>query len=266
MIGRNGEESALELHDGLSGAIMDMHIHTMGSSSDSMLPPAELPEIALAHGLTGYNLAEHDQVWEFHRRGPYREQCSNLFVNFGMEVSTDHGHMLAIGLTEYMSGIRRVEQLREQLDRVGGFLIVAHPFRHVFDPVTAMRKGTKPFDLTAEQAAELPVFKYVDAIEVANACNTPRENYFAYQVAQILGKSGTGGSDAHSKSGIGYYATGFQDVITTPEQFLEALHAGRFEAVHRTPGGRLVKFEQGSIEAASSENSAPEPEIAVTER
>jgi predicted metal-dependent phosphoesterase TrpH len=242
---------------------MDMHLHTMGSSSDSMLRPEELPELAVASGLTGYNLAEHDQVWEVHRRTAYREQHGHLFVNFGMEVSTDHGHMLAIGLTEYMSGIRRVEQLREQLDRVGGFLIVAHPFRHVFDPVTAMRKGTKPFDLTVEQAAELPVFKYVDAIEVANACNTPRENYFAYEVAQILGKAGTGGSDAHSKSGIGYYATGFERQITTAEQFLEELHAGRFEAVHRTGAGRLVKFELGSIEAAAE---VAAPEVAASER
>ena len=31
---------------------------------------------------------------------------------------------------------RLAKRLREELDKIGGFLIVAHPFRHVFDPVT----------------------------------------------------------------------------------------------------------------------------------
>ena len=232
---------------------MDMHLHTLGMSSDSMLDPEQLPEIARNMGLSGYNMAEHDQVWELHRRGQYRERHPEVFPNFGMEVSTDQGHILAIGLEAYVSGIRRLARLREEADRVGGFLIVAHPFRHVFDSVTHMRKGTAPFDLTPEQAAELPLFRLVDAIEVANGCNTPRENYFAYEVARVLGMSGTGGSDAHSSSGIGYYATGFERVINDPQTLLEELHAGRFEAVHRTPSGRLVRFEPGSIEAAQAD-------------
>lgn len=232
-----------------------MHVHTMGASSDSMLKPEDLAEIAHANGLSGFNAAEHDQVWERYRREAFREQYPDIFVNFGMEVSTDHGHILAIGLEGYISGIRRLAQLREEIDKVGGFLIVAHPFRHVFDPVTAMRKGSTPFDLSPEQAAELPVFKLVDAIEVGNGCNTHRENEFAYQVAQILGKSGTGGSDAHSNTGLGIFATGFTKAIATPEELLEELHAGRFEAVHRTPAGRLVKFEVGSLEAAQADRA-----------
>jgi predicted metal-dependent phosphoesterase TrpH len=241
------------LSDGLQATVMDMHVHTMGASSDSMLKPEDLPQIGQANGLSGFNCAEHDQVWERYRREAYREEHPDIFVNFGMEVSTDHGHILAIGLEGYISGIRRLAQLREEIDKVGGFLIVAHPFRHVFDAVTAMRKGNAPFDLTPEQAAELPVFKLVDAIEVGNGCNTPRENEFAYQVAQILGKSGTGGSDAHSNTGLGIFATGFEREITSAAVLLEELHGGRFEAVHRTPAGRLVKFEVGSLEAASAD-------------
>jgi len=235
---------------------MDMHVHTMGASSDSMLKPEDLPAIGHTNGLTGFNIAEHDQVWERYRRDAYREEHTDVFANFGMEVSTDHGHILAIGLEGYISGIRRLVQLREEIDKVGGFLIVAHPFRHVFDPVTAMRKGSTPFDLTPEQAAELPVFKLVDAIEVANGCNTPRENEFAYQVAQILGKPGTGGSDAHSNTGIGFFATGFSRQINSQAELLEELHAGRFEAVHKTAGGRLIRFEVGTIDAAREETES----------
>ena len=229
-----------------------MHVHTMGASSDSMLEPDRLIELAIEHGLSGVNITEHDQVWDSHRRDAFRAQYTDIFINFGMEVSTDLGHMTAVGLTEYVGGIRKAENLRKLLDNIGGYLIVNHPFRHVFDPVTAMRKGGKPFDLTPEQAAELPVFQLVDAVEVANACNTPRENEFALEVARIIGKPGTGGSDAHSDSGIGYFSTGFERAITTPEQFLEELHGGRFEAVHRTAEGRVLRFAPGSLEASQA--------------
>ncbi len=72
-------------------------------------------------------------------------------------------------------------------------------------------------------------------------------------MAQILGLPGTGGSDAHSQTGIGAFATGFENELESPEMFLEELHAGRFEAVHRTNGGRWVKFEQGSTDAAKED-------------
>src|SRR5690606_9535772 len=122
----------------------------------------------------------------------------------------------------YLQGIRRAEKLREELDKLGGFLIVAHPFRRLFDPVTAMRTGEK-FELTPAQAAEtMPVFKVVHAIEIGNGANTPQENYFAAEVAQILGLPTTGGSDAHSSSGVATFATGFaKENISTPEEFLE---------------------------------------------
>jgi predicted metal-dependent phosphoesterase TrpH len=244
----------LELHDGLQGSIIDMHIHTNPTSSDSMLDPHELMGIVTDLGIRGVNLAEHDKVLEQHQQRAFREEHPDVFVNFGMEVSTDMGHMIAVGLTTYLQGIRRAEQLREELDKLGGFLIVAHPFRRLFDPVTAMRTGEK-FELTPEQAAEtMPVFKLVHAIEVGNGANTPQENYFALEVARILGIPTVGGSDAHSTSGIATFATGFEKVdIATPQEFLEELHAGRFEAVHRTRGGRWVRLEDGSIEAAQAE-------------
>ena len=236
---------------------MDMHVHTLGASSDSMLDPVkELPDLARQGGLTGYNLAEHDQVWDRTQRIQYAEMVQDLFVNFGMEISTEFGHLLAIGLDEYIGGIRRAERLREELDKVGGFLIVAHPFRHVFDPVTAMRTGNKPFDMNPEQAAGMPVFQLVDAIEIANGANTPRENYFAAEVAGHAGLPTTGGSDAHSKSGVGYYATGFAEKVRDRDHLLELLHAGKMEAVHRTGAGRLVRFEAGSLDAAEAEDAS----------
>ena len=251
-------EPTLELSKALQASVLDMHLHSAVASSDSTLKPARLMLLGPEAGITGANITEHDKMWDPHERSQFIERHADepFFINFGMEVSTDLGHMTAIGLPSYLGGIRRAESLRAALDNVGGFLVVNHPFRHVFDEVTAMRTNGKAFNLTPEQAAELPVFQIVDAIEVANGCNTPRENYFAYEVARILGKPTTGGSDAHSESGIGYYATGFEHKIETPEALLNELHAGRFEAVLRmvgeAPGEQFMRFEPGSIEAVAA--------------
>lgn len=235
-----------------------MHLHSAVASSDSTLKPAQLMVLGPEAGLSGANITEHDKMWDPWERSEFLERHADepFFINFGMEVSTDLGHMTAIGLPGYVGGIRRAEALRSALDNVGGFMVVNHPFRHVFDSVTAMRTDGKPFDLTPEQAAELPAFQLADAIEVANGCNTPRENYFALEVARILGKPTTGGSDAHSESGIGYYATGFEREIHDAATLIEELHAGRFEAVlrsaSRVPGKQFVRFEQGAIEAIAA--------------
>lgn len=240
----------LTLIDGFSGTRMDIHVHTNPASSDSMLQPDELVELALANGLTAVSMTEHDFTLESHRQEEFRGRYPDLFINFGMEVSTDLGHMLAFGLPGYLPGIRRLEKLREAADEHGGFVVVAHPFRRLFDPVTAMRTGEK-FELTPTEAAEqMEVFRHVHAIEVANGANTPQENYFALEVAEILGIPTTGGSDAHSTSGIGTYATAFEQEIGSTSQLVEELHAGRFHAVHKTKDERWVRFVQGSIEAA----------------
>ena len=252
---RHPRRRTLELKPGLQASVLDMHMHSAVASSDSTLDPRLLPQLGPQAGLTGVNISEHDKMWDPHERDAYRAEHADFLVNFGMEVSTDLGHMLAIGLPSYISGIRRAERLREELDAVGGFLIVAHPFRHVFDEVTAMRKDGAPFVLSPAEAARLPVFQLVDAIEVANGCNTPRENYFAFEVARELGLPGTGGSDAHSESGIGYYATGFGRDLSDETELLEELHGGRFEAVLRAANGGFMRFEPGAVEAVGAAGS-----------
>jgi hypothetical protein len=219
-----------------------MHLHTTRGASDSMLDPDDL--IAEAHkvGLTGVHITEHDRMWESWDLAPFRKKHEGLFIANGMEVSTDMGHILALGLKGYTPGIRRLEKLREVADEQGAVLIVAHPFRHFFDPVHHKRQGQEPFRLQPEEAAKLPVFQLVDCIEVLNGCNTPRENYFALQVAKIMGKPGTGGSDAHSTQGIGYFCAVFDEHLETTEQMVEQMKKGRFHAGRGLPQGNLDNY------------------------
>lgn len=226
----------------MPGTIIDMHLHTTKGASDSMLDPEDLIAEAQRVGLTGVNITEHDRMWEPWDLNPFRKQHADIFVSNGMEVSTDMGHIIAVGLKGYASGIRHLRKLREIADEQGAFISVAHPFRHFFDPVHFRREGKEPFNLTPEEAAKLPVFELVHGIEVLNGCNTPRENYFALQVAKILGKPGTAGSDAHSTQGIGYFACVFEETLETPEQFVEQLHKGRFFPGRDLAAGNLNNF------------------------
>jgi hypothetical protein len=228
--------------------IIDMHLHTTRGASDSGLSPDDLAQEARTRGLSAVHISEHDRLWDRHALEEYRARNSDLLVANGMEVSTDLGHVLALGLKEYVGGIRHAETLRRVADEQGAFLVVAHPFRHYFDPVYFRRQGKEPFTLTPEQAARLPIFQLVDAIEVLNGANTARENVFALRVAQALGKPGTGGSDAHSTQGIGFYCTVIERTVGSQEELLAELHAGRFHAAHGLLQGELQRFTETSLE------------------
>lgn len=245
-MGKSNVNGKVVVHH-MTGTIVDMHVHTVRGAADSSLSPDQLVEEARRIGLTGVNISEHDRLWEPLQMEEFR-QTSGLFVSQGMEVSTDMGHMIVLGLDHYVAGIRRATELRRVLDEVGGFMIVAHPFRHFFDPVHFRRDGRPPFDMTPEEAAErMPVFGVVDEIEIANGGSTLQENQFALEVAQVLGKRGTGGSDCHSTQGIGCFATVFEEELRSQEQILELLRERRFYAAEGLNKGAMRPF----VEAAS---------------
>ncbi len=227
----------------MPGTIVDMHVHTVRGAADSSLTPDQLIAEARRIGLGGVNISEHDRVWDAYQLEEFRRK-SGLFVSRGMEVSTDMGHMIVVGLEQYLPGIRRATELRRILDDLGGFMIVAHPFRHFFDPIHFRRDGRPPFAMTPEEAAErMPVFRLVDEIEVANGGSTPRENQFALRVAQVLGKRGTGASDCHSTQGVGYYVTVFEEALRDQPHMLALLRAGRYYPAQGLPAGNLRPYQ-----------------------
>lgn len=231
----------------MTGSIIDMHMHTVLGAYDSSLKPDDLAEEAVKVGLTGVNISEHDRLWDRYTLEKFRTDKAPLFVNNAMEVTTDMGHIICVGLNEYVPGIRFLKQLREIVDERGGYLIVAHPFRHFFEPSYFTRQGKKPHEMVPEVLAKLEVFEHVHAIEGLNGFNSPRENIMALRVAKLLGKPISGGSDCHSTQGIGYYCTMFEKDVETPEEMLTELHAGRFHAGHDLASGSLTHFTETSL-------------------
>ncbi|KPJ49423.1 MAG: hypothetical protein AMJ38_03360 [Dehalococcoidia bacterium DG_22] len=227
-------------------SIVDMHLHTVKGGSDSSLTPQQLVQEAARIGLGGVNISEHDRLWDARELESFRRE-SGLFVSRGMEVSTDLGHVIVIGLDQYLPGIRKAAELRRVVNEVGGFMFVAHPFRHFFDPIHFRRDSREPLSLSPDEAARLPIFELVDELEVANGGCTPRENYFALLVARILGKRGIGSSDAHSTHGLGCFTTVFQRPLADERDLIAQLKAGRYYPAEGLLSGGITPFGGGSV-------------------
>ena len=155
-------------------SVFDLHVHTANGSSDSSLTPDDLVREARDIGLDGVCLTEHGGAWQ---ASDLRQTFEGAGVTVlpRLEIDTEMGHILVFGLPSRVSGIHRVDELRKAVDRAGGVMISAHPFRHLFnlppyDTNLLYDRDPKPPE-TAEDAALHPLFDIVDEIEVANGAN-----------------------------------------------------------------------------------------------
>lgn len=210
-------------------SIFDLHVHTVKGSSDSSLAPEQLIQEAARIGLDGVCLTEHNGGWD---PSDLQQAFGNsgLTVIPGLEVATDMGHVLVFGMHRYESGFGRISALRKAVDRAGGVMISAHPFRNLFNRSTynhnLLFAGWPDVPLDYREASRHPLFSVVDEIEALNGANTQEENAFATDVSRNLGLHGTGGSDAHSIHGIGRCVSVFDGEIRSESDLIEALKAG----------------------------------------
>lgn len=208
----------------MSNLAIDLHVHTTSGSADASLRVDRLGPAALAAGLSGVMVTEHFRQWTD------AEACAaaldlGIIIVPAREWSTPLGHILALGIARNSPDMRDPARLRQAADDEGGFLIAAHPFRHFFD---APRQGLHPASLRTNdpgEAAGLPIFTYVDAIEAINGNCTGRENAFAAAVADQLNFPVTAGSDAHYADDLGRCWTIFPAGVTRVKDVIEALRS-----------------------------------------
>jgi hypothetical protein len=221
--------------------IFDLHLHTTKGGADSSLTPDELVQEAKRVGLDGVCITEHSGNWdkrELKRLG--RE--NGLVIIRGMEVATDLGHVAVFGLDSYVSGIRQADKLHRIIRGSGGFSIALHPFRRIFDPDYTRMEALRAKPPTLEEAIHLPLFRYVDTMEVLNGACTEQENLFSLLVARQLGKKGTGGSDAHSTHGLGCFVTVFDNEIKNEADLIKEMRAGHYHPARGLLDGELTPF------------------------
>ena len=234
-------------------SVFDLHVHTNRGSPDSSLSAEELIDEASRLGLTGVMVTEHDgwPRWDFE----HFARDKNIVMIRALEVYTPLGHVITLGLYGHVVGygedIESVRKLRKEVERVGGVMILAHPFRFLFDlpgiyTLNKLYEDATTTPDTPEEAALHPIFDLVDEIEVVNGGNIEVENRFAQQVTGVLGRWGTGGSDAHSTSGLGKGVTVFKGDIRNKRDLLDALRAGDFLPLEGFHVGRPVSYGRAS--------------------
>jgi predicted metal-dependent phosphoesterase TrpH len=202
-----------------AGMVIDLHVHTSPASPCSSAPVDDLIQEAKRIGLDGICLTDHNYLWPDESVEELRQRHGFLILR-GNEITTEQGDMLVFGLDRDVKGIIQLKDLAEEVHGSGGLIIAAHPFRGF------LTFGVGQLGLTVEKAAERPLFRSVDAIEVLNGKVTKKENAFASEVADGLGLPATGGSDAHEVSEVGLYATRFFTRIRDENELVNALKEG----------------------------------------
>jgi predicted metal-dependent phosphoesterase TrpH len=211
--------------------LIDLHTHTYPASYDSYVSADDMIEWAKKTGLDGICLSEHDVLWdpsEVLELGKRHE----FLVLPAIEVTTEHGHMLCYGITDYVKEYFKFENLAARLLLERGAVVAAHPFRR--NMPWNLAKGEE-YEAAIERASRIPAYAYCSGMEVINGKATVDENAFSARLCEYLEMKGTAGTDSHQLSDIGKCATEFERRIETVEDLINELKAGRFRAVSLLP-------------------------------
>jgi len=192
---------------------IDLHCHSK-YSADNFLEPEELIEQAIKRNLDGVCLTEHHSMiplWPLERiRIP-----EGFYVFRGVEISTDHGHLLVYGLKDDSWNIwsshtyLNASQVIENVHRLGGICVPAHPFRG--------------WDSFGENVLKIDG---IDAIETHNGIDLENMSERATQAARLRNLSSIGGSDCHQKEQVGRAFTEFKNPVHTIDELIEEIKKG----------------------------------------
>jgi hypothetical protein len=94
----------------------------------------------------------------------------------------------------------------------------------------------RDYEEALHRASKNPAYQYCAGLEALNGRGTVKENEFSRRLCEFMKMPGTAGTDSHSRSDIGRVATEFERDITSIEQLIEELAAGRFSPVDLTGG------------------------------
>ena len=176
--------------------VADLHIHSsVGDGMASVLQILEYVEHKTE--LDVIAITDHDEIKgsyqarELVEKGRYRFE-----VVVGMEVTTLHGHLLALFLERPVLSLQRLGETIEAVHAQGGLCIVPHPMSWLTHSIG---------QTTLDKFAYRDDGNHLDGIEVVNSNLTARISY--EKTKRLNGKryhlAETGGSDAHFLAMIG---------------------------------------------------------------
>jgi predicted metal-dependent phosphoesterase TrpH len=191
--------------------ILEMHTHTNHSRGkkiyyDGISSPEEMVKGAKRVGADGIFITDHNEIkGAFEAQKFARKHGVKVFV--GEEISTVSGHVLALGIQEWIRPGMTVDETLDAIHRQGGMAVGAHPF-------DIKRDGVGHECLKC------------DATEVFNPVNLDRHsNKKALRVARENGRAMTVGSDAHWSMMLGYGQ--METEAESLEGILKAIKSGK---------------------------------------
>jgi predicted metal-dependent phosphoesterase TrpH len=204
--------------------LAELHSHTYYSRGTKVLYEGlNSPEQMVKHtkrlGLDAIAITDHDTM----------KGCSSvrrlskkygILVMPGEEVSTADGHLVALGVNEFIPPKLGIDETLELVHGQGGIGIAAHPFAF----------SRRCLGSLAKKCDAMEVFNALSLERIANIKNS----YFAkkYNIPKVAG------SDAHCLSMIGY---GITDIRASGlDSALKAIRNGRTEVIGRYPPTHVV--------------------------
>ncbi|MEM2102730.1 MAG: CehA/McbA family metallohydrolase [Candidatus Bathyarchaeia archaeon] len=187
---------------------IDLHVHTC-YSYDSTITPKELVTYARKNGLDAVAVTDHDCIKAALKLSRHKD----FLIIPGIEVSTIHGHVLALDVAEKFPPKQDASTTINEIHQAGGIAVAAHP--------TALYRGKMRMYVT----------KKFDAIEVINASSIPFSfsNHINHKLAETFNLPKTGGSDAHYAPEIGMAYT-LVDADLEKDEIILAIKKGRVTA------------------------------------
>jgi len=188
---------------------IDLHLHT-NYSRDANTTLEEAVHYARKKQLDGIAITDHDTV-EGARELAHEK---DFLVIPGIEVSSRHGHILGLNITDPVPPRLDMAETVERIRSLGGLAVIAHPS-------VVIKTGL---------GARVDSASGIDAVEVINASAIPfsLSTYLSRRLALRLQLPQTGGSDSHHPDEIGSAYT-LVDADPNRDDVMEAIRKGRTE-------------------------------------
>lgn len=170
--------------------IIDPHIHSK-YSKDATPSPADIIKRAREVGLDAIAIADHNTLKGSLRALKMVKNLNNFVVIPAMEITTNKGHIVALGIQEEIKAGLSPEETIDIIRGQGGIAIAPHPF-------VKYREGL------CDKVKNLDI----DAIETLNSRYiVGYSNWRAKNLALKMGLPEIGASDAHFLGAIGSCVT-----------------------------------------------------------
>ncbi|MFT4949730.1 MAG: putative metal-dependent phosphoesterase TrpH [Natronomonas sp.] len=209
---------------------VELHAHS-SLSYDGRDPVDRLLEQAAAVGLDGLAVTDHDEIDASLDAAELAPEYGLVGIP-GMEVTSEAGHVLALGVEELVAEGLSFQTTIDRIHDLGGIAVVPHPFQKSRSGVLA---NISREELTA-----------ADAIEIFNSrLLTGRANRQAERFALQHNIPVTAGSDAHICEMVGRGITNVDTDERTAAAVLDAIREG-----HTSVEGRRTPWHISFRQAA----------------